>query len=461
MSEDKISFREKFFFGLNGFPDQMTYQFFQLLVFTYYFAVIGLDLWLMWTAYILWAIWNAFNDPMLGALSDRKKYGKLGKRRFFIAISFIPLCLMMFLLFTVPAGIEFAYFLLIIITFELVYTLFDVNVKSLFPEMWTNDKQRASVNIVLRILTIFAILFTNLVPTLFIAKTVPTISPPDPIEIAQIQSYYITAGIYVAIIVGVIGLLFILFGIKEKEELREQFEKRPKFFDSLKMSFKNRTFLKLVFANMCTWYVLNMLPAMFPLYSAYVFGISAFWYVGISLMLTFIFAAVFMPIHKWMGFKYGMRKGFMITMIVMIFTLTPYLFLSTDSISLILGMVTSALVGFGISGIMFYFDILMGNIIDQDELKTGVKRSASFYGTNAFIHRFSIVFFISTVAIVFSETSWSGGYVPNPGIDVIIGLRLLMCVFPSIALLIAFFFMRSYDLHGEQLENLKNQLKAR
>lgn len=461
MSEDSKTFKDRFFFGLNGFPDQMTYQIFQLLVFTYYFAVIQIDLLLMLLAYIIWGIWNAINDPFLGSLSDRKKYGRLGKRKFFIIISFVPLCLMMIFLFTVPVGLEIFYFLLIIITFEFVYTLFDVNVKSLFPEMWPNEKERTATNLILRGLTIIALLFTNLVPSIFIKKTVPATYPPDPLEIAEIKLYYISAGIIVAIIVAITGLLFILFGIKEKEEIQEKFDMRPSFFGSLKLSFKNKTFVKLILANTMTWYVLTMLPAMFPLYSAYVFGIDAFWYVGISLMLSFIIAALFMPLHRKIGFKFGMRKGFMITMVVMIGTLFPYLFFSDSDLSRILGIFVTASVGFGISGILFYFDILIGDIIDQDELKTGVKRSASFYGTNAFIHRFSIILFISTVALVFSGTSWAGGFIPTGTIDVIIGLKLLLFLFPSIACVIAFLFMYSYDLHGEKLANMRKEIQKK
>jgi Na+/melibiose symporter-like transporter len=89
-------------------------------------------------------------------------------------------------------------------------------------------------------------------------------------------------------------------------------------------------------------------------------------------------------------------------MIVMAVSFIPFLFYSSDSISRLFAMINAGIIGFGISGIMFYFDILMGYVIDEDEAKTGVKRSASFYGTNAFVHRFSIILFISSVYLVFS-----------------------------------------------------------
>ncbi len=84
MNEPK-SLKKRFLFGLSAFPDQLTYQAFTILVFTFYFAVVGIDIMLMMIAFIIWGIWNAINDPLLGALSERtKQKGKLGKRKFYI-----------------------------------------------------------------------------------------------------------------------------------------------------------------------------------------------------------------------------------------------------------------------------------------------------------------------------------------------------------------------------------------
>jgi len=448
MSDQEVKFKDRFLFALNGFPDLMTYQFFQATVFVFYFTVIGIETFAMWIGYIIWGFWNMFNDPLLGYISDRKKYGKYGKRKYFVIIAFIPLCLMMIFLFTVPTippGIEVFYFIFIIILFELVYTLFDVNTKSLFPEMWPTEQERSKTNVVLRIVTIFAILTAFMIPSFLI----PDIGGGGELP------YYIMSGIIVAVIVGVTGFFFVFFGIKEKEETQEQREKRPSFFKSLRMAFKNKNFVVLVLANMFTWFVLNMLTSMFSLYCTYVLGISEsskflglgpFLFYGISIVLAFVVAAIVMPLHKKIGLKYGMRTGFMITMVVMALTFIPFLFYGQDTLSRLFAIINAGVIGFGISGIMFYFDILMGYVIDEDEEKTGVKRSASFYGTNAFIHRFSIILFISSVYLVFQYTAWQTSFVPTGTLDVIIGLQLLLSVFPAIACVLAFILMYFFRL---------------
>ena len=457
MSEEKKSLRTKIAFSLNGFPDQMTYQAFTFLVFMYYFAVVGIPIFQMWIAFMIWGLWNAFNDPLLGSLSDRKKFGKLGKRKFFVLIGLIPLSLMMILLFTVPALIEFVYFIFIIIAFEFFYTLFDVNVKSLFPEMWPNEKERSSVNLMLRFLTVIAIIIAMVLPTLIVTPLVPL--KGSAIEIDRIKSMYIMAGIILALISIITGLVFIKFGIKEKEELQEQFELRPSFIESLKLSLKNKTFVKLVLCNTMTWYVLSMIVTIFSLYAVFVLGVGkGSILIGIMMMLTLLVAAITMPIHRALGKKLGMRNAFIFSLFMWIASLIPFLFLGPNMF--LIAFIAIAFVGFGMGGTLFFFDILMGDVIDQDELVHGVKRSASFYGTNAFIHRFSIILVMSTIAIVFSGTGWEG-YSPNPGVNVIFGLRLLMFLFPAIACGIAILFLFSYGLHGEKLAKMREDLQKK
>ena len=181
MSERKVPFTKRLSFGTSAFPDQLTYQAFTIYVFTYYFAVVGLSMLEMWTGFILWGVWNMINDPILGALSEKTKYrGKLGKRKIYLIISFVPLSLMMILLYTTPANSKFLYFILIIFIFELFYTMFSVNTNAVFPEMFPTEKERASVNVFIKVFTMIAVIVASLVPTLIINPLIPTSAPPDP-----------------------------------------------------------------------------------------------------------------------------------------------------------------------------------------------------------------------------------------------------------------------------------------
>jgi len=466
MSEEKLTFKKKFLFGLSAFPDQLTYQIFQFLIFTFYFTVIEIPLTLMIITYVLWGIWNAVNDPMLGALSERTKHReKWGKRKFYLLISIIPLCITVVLMFYVPFTssdkmLEFIYFLSTIVIFEFFYTMFDVNVNALFPEMFPNVKQRASTNLIIKALTVVALILSSLIPMIFITDLVP-----ETAAIPVAKSEYFIMAIVVAAFTLIISIPFLLKGIVEKVEKAEDLEKRPSFFQSMKITLTNKTFVKFVVANTAVWYCFSILPMIIPIYAKYVIGGSLFagggsLIVGISLMLAFVIAALVMPIHKKLGFKYGMRKAFMITLGIWICTLFPFLFISGEEFQIAF-ILLIALQGFPLSGALFYVDILHADVIDEDAVKFGVKRSASFYGINAFIHRISIILVILTIGLMFGNIGWDKKFDPLPSDPnlVILGLKAIMVIFPSIALVIGLLAMRSYGLHGERLERIREEVK--
>jgi len=465
LSEEKITLKEKVLFATSSFPDQLTYQAFTIYVFTFYFAVVGLTMAEIWIGFILWGFWNMINDPLLGALSERtKQKGKLGKRKLYLIISFIPLSLMMILLYTVPANFELIYFIFIIFAFEFFYTMFSVNTNAVFPEMFPTEKQRASVNIFIKAFTMIAVILASIVPTFVVSPLVPKLDPLDPgysAEVASIKSMYITAGLILFVIVVIMAILFIFFSVDEKEEKITDFEKRPKFFESLKLTFSNRTFLKFTLGNMLIWYCFNVLLTVFPLYAVEVLGISEdAMMIGIILMIALLSAAIFQPVQSKIRSKVGTRKGLMIGLAIWIITLFPLIFLSNNEMSSILAMIIFFTIGFGLSAALFHIDLIHGDVIDQDALKFGVRRAASYYGVNAFIHRFSTVLGITTIALIFSGTGWSSyeSIVADPAIREL-GLKALIFVFPAIALLGAIICFRFYDLHGEKLENMRHQLE--
>jgi Na+/melibiose symporter-like transporter len=145
---------------------------------------------------------------------------------------------------------------------------------------------------------------------------------------------------------------------------------------------------------------------------------------------------------------------------IWIITLFPLTLLSNNAISVTLAMVIFFTIGFGLSAALFYIDLLHGDVIDEDSLKFGVKRAASYYGVNAFIHRFSTILGITTIYIIFSGTGWSS-YQPIVADPILrdLGLKALIFLFPAIALVGSILFFRSLGLHGERLKNMRKQLE--
>jgi len=449
LAEETHPFKEKFSYSVGQFADTVAYQGFTYLIFTFYFAVIGLDAWWITWGFIGWSIWNALNDPLLGLLSDRTKSSKWGRRKPWIIVGTIPLAILMFLLFTpIQSSKEaaFVYFIIIIMAFDGIYTMVSLNHTSLFPEMYIDEKSRASVSRMRRLLTIVALIVAVVLPTVFIEDLTNQHGYP------YTQSQFQMTGAVLGIIVLVGFVIFIKWGIREKKEFKQDAYKTPNVFKAFKYTLKNKSFLFYVVAALMTWYIYGMLLPIVPFYGTYVLGVEqGSLLLSALLLIVFLMAIPGLYFWKIVGHRIGLRKGYMISMLWWAAALTPFYFIS-DIIS---GLVTMAIVGIGLAGSLYYIDLLVSDIVDEDELKTGCRREGGYYGINALIIRLSTILTFVTIGIVLSTNGW---LVYDPGTysyALEMGLRSIMFIFPAIALIIGVVSLYFYPLHGKRLQEIK------
>ena len=109
------------FYSFGQISNITAYQSFILLIFTFYYTIVNINIWSITLGYSIWSVWNAFNDPMIGYFSD-KTHTRWGRRLPYIIFSFIPLSIILVLLYTPPISfgisselINFIYFFIIII----------------------------------------------------------------------------------------------------------------------------------------------------------------------------------------------------------------------------------------------------------------------------------------------------------------------------------------------------------
>ncbi len=453
-NEESYSLKRALSYSIGQIINNASYQSFSLLIFTFYFTVVGINVMLVTLAFMIWSAWNSVNDPLLGSISD-KTHTRWGRRYPYIMISLVPLALIMFFLFTPPIsigirdqGLNFIYFLIIILLFELFYTMFDVNLIALFPELFITKEERTKANAVRMTVYLITLIVTFGLPTIFI----PDFS--NPIYLPQYQLF----GIFIAILIIVAGLGFLKFSPKEKAEFREEYKHVPSFFESLKTCGKNKTFLKYLPAEIAMWYVIGIQTTIIPLYGKFVLGIGEgeTIYLALMLALAFISAAIFMNI-LWNPIvqKIGTKKTWLISATVWILTLIPLIIIQ-DKIQ---GLIVFTIIGLGLSGPIYLIDLIMSDIIDEDEVKTGTRREAGYYGVKAFFYKLSTVAVFLTIGLVFTNAGWIVYEPEKVTSEVILGLKFLMFLFPTFALLISLLFIYFYPLHGERLEKIKAELK--
>ncbi len=446
-SEKSYSTKKAIFYSFATISDTISYQMFTFLIFTFYYSVVGLNVNLITIGFILWSIWNAINDPLLGVLSDRTK-SKWGRRKPYIVGGIGPLCLILILLWTPPLGsaiITFIYFLIIIILFDLFYTMYSMNQTSLFPEIFQDLEERAKANNILQIFNIIGLIFAMIAPSFFIPRY------DDP----QYITNYAQAGIFMAILTLLFALIFIKFGLKERIEYSKDPEKAPSFKDSLIITFKSKAYRYYLIANFATWYVIGMLPTIAPLYCSFVLNIKNSTIISLLLGLTFISASLFMFLWRYLIIKTGVKLGLILAFFSLILTLLPFMFIY----DLAGAIMTFIMAGLGISGLLFCRDPTIGAIIDLDEINTGIRREASYYSIGALITRLTTIAIALSISLVFTTVGWT---IFNPKGDltrIILGLRILIFIFPSIALIFGILAMLRFPINKEKYEKIKQELE--
>ena len=444
----KFSYKKAVSYSIGQLSDIASYQAFTFLTFTYYFAVVHIDIVSISIGFIIWSIWNSFNDTFIGYLSDRTNT-RWGRRFPWIMISLIPIAIIMILLFTPLSSIgitdptlNFIYFMIIIIVFELFFTMYDINYTSLYPEIFITEEERAKGNNVRQLFAIFGLLVAFLLPGVFISSYTSPLSGEYP-----------TFGLVVAIFVVIAGLLFLLLAPKGRTEFRADYKDAPNFFNTLKYSFKNKSFMRYIPAEIANWFVYGMIPVIVPLYGEFILGFEDPFMISILLGVSFLSAGLFMTVlWKPLVQKLGPRKSWLISMTIWIITLIPLFFLGPGME--VVAFIVFFLIGIGLSGSLYIIDIIIADIVDEDEVKTGTRREGGYYGVNIFFQRFATVFVFLIIGPVFLIADW-GKF--NP-IDIPeFELRSLMVIFPVIALVIAIIAIYFYPLDGKYLEQIKEQ----
>jgi len=439
----RFSKGQKWSFSIGNGVEWFINAAFNLWVFTFYFAAVGLDVNLIRTAFIIWTVYNAINDPLIGYISD-KTNSRFGRRRLYIMIGVIPVLILEILIWLPPLSGEMAqffYLLIMLLLYDTAYTLIALPTDSLFPELYTTVEERTQVNTMRQILAAIGLILAALVPGIFIGDQ-------DTID------GYLMNGIVTVIIVGIAMVIFLKWGAVEREEFKLDYQQGFSYFQSLRHTFKNKGFVIYIIMFFMYEFVLLLLGTIVPLFSAEVLGTTSAFETSILMGALYIIGIASMFLWKKIDVKLGGKVGYGLSMIAYVIASIPMLFIS----SYIPALIVVIFMGIGFGGMLYFIWYIVADCIDDDELKTGIRREGSFFGIANFFMRLSMVLSITVISLVFTETGWEE-WAPNPGVDVISGLRFLFVAVPAIAMGISLVCLYFYPFSKNKVLEMKEKLK--
>ena len=393
--------------------------------------------------WIIFAVWNAFNDPLFGYISDRTR-SKLGRRipyirygAFFYALVFVITW------FRWPfGGSQTAMFIQMLATLFLFDTLYTAIATSLYVMPYTmavTNRARSSI-------FIWKIGF-SLISLAVPLVVFPMIKPEVGADPTRFQIIMTGIGVFAFLVIFLSTFFY-------KEKVQNESETQMGIFRSVAECLKNRAFVVFEILSFTVIFIQTILMQgviyyfdefSTPMPLAYgALGLGAVG--GILLWLRML--------RPW-----GVRKCVLVMCVS---------FAAAAAVMCVIGQFTPVavavffLTGVGFAGGMYLVPIMNGDVIDYDELKTGARREGIYAGVNSLITKPAISLANAAFLMIAKwfgyDTALAGGMQSELARH---GVLVAWMAIPALLLVISAVSMKFYPLFGKTWEEQKDSLAAR
>jgi GPH family glycoside/pentoside/hexuronide:cation symporter len=396
-------------------------------------------------AALIYAIWNAFNDPLFGFISDNTK-SKHGRRIPYMRFTAPFLALFFILVWTIPGGMsemgKFWWMLITMLLYDTAYTIIGLVYSALLPEITESDNERGSIQTYASVFSLIGTILGFLLPDMFRANATST-------NLLPIQIGMITIGI-----IGGICVIITSFSVKERPEFT-QVDEPLGLLASIKYTFRSKAFLILTAANFMSILMQALIIGSMYYLADYVLQVPSI------LPLVFVFLGLL--IGTIIVNLFAKRWGF-VQMQQILLTVAGVALISITFVPHSLIYICLFIAGMGLSGPQVLTNVLFAQVADEDELKSGVRREASFFGTNALFTKpaqsvaLAIVPYILAVTHFITREENNGEiFLPQPA-EAVLGIKIFIGLIPGIALLLGALILMWYPLRGARLAEQQQQI---
>ena len=433
-----LSMKHKIGYACGDLGGCMTFALMGSIVTRYYTNVLQVNTVVLATMLLIWNVWDAVNDPLMGALMDKvfaKHHGQGGKFRPWLLRSAPCVAITFIIFFTVPTYFKGVTMLVVLffckILYEGFYTMFNIPMGSMLSAMADTDGERAALSSARG----FGSMIGNIIPMIIMPQL-----------LAKFGDTSKAFGIG-ATLCAIVGFVFCMLHYAWTEERHvsvapSESNDSVKLTDILNVFRVNRPFLALCIHGICICtmqYVSSTL-------GTYMYG-DVLGNIGMMSMAS----AVSMPlgilaliITPKIADKVGLERMIRICLLTasaIYFVLFGALMVA--SVPAIAYMLISS-IALGLASVSIYMQWgLVGEAIDYNEMITGKRTEGSIYGTFNLTRRIGQTVGNSAAVLALGWIGYQAGAATQTA-GTLTGIKALVVLIPAIFILgswIAFRFV--------------------
>jgi len=394
-------------------------------------------------------IWDAFNDPLVGILSDRTR-SKWGRRHAWMICAAVPFGLLFFLHWIVPPFLGpdaqmglFWYYVAVSIAFNTAFTAVNLPYTALSPQMTQNYDERTT-------LTGFRFAFSiggSLAALAFgFVLSQQDLSPT--VQYALLGS--------VSAIVSILTIFWCVAGTTDPTagDRAEDIADRPApepgaWWRELRAVFSNVPFRYVIGIYLCSWFAFQLTATTIPYFATYYMGLDSYFAValivqGSAMLALFLWAKL--------GETIGRRGVYFLGTGLWTIAQAGLFAISPDRVALMYGL--CALAGIGIATAYLVPWSMIVDVTDLDELNTGQRREGTFYSLMVLLQKLGLAFGLAMVGQALERFGFDNT-LPVQSDSVLFVLRVLVAPFPAsilaIGLVLAYFYPLTKSVHAQIL----------